>query len=99
MARTVFIVLIPFDGDSDLVLNKARENLPESDIFEIDSDKLAIAFDGTSRDLAEKIGILGSPTVSSGVTSPVSSGVVFPVSTYSGRADPALWEWLGSKIN
>jgi hypothetical protein len=91
MTRKIFIVLVPFGGDEDAVLEKAREALPASDIFVIDSDKFAVVSDGTSRDIAEKLGIRGEPVV--------SSGVVFPVSSYSGRADPALWEWLDSKLS
>jgi hypothetical protein len=89
MPRTIFIVIVPSSGDASSVFAKARGSLSAPDIFKIDHDKFAIAFDGTSRDLAEKLGFLGD--------SYISPGVVFPVSTYSGRADPALWEWLDAK--
>jgi hypothetical protein len=84
----VFIVLIT--GNEPAVAQKLREAVPESDWFEIADDKFAVAFDGTSRDLAEKIGIRGVPTL--------GSGIVFPITTYSGRADSALWEWLALKL-
>jgi hypothetical protein len=84
----VFIVLII--SNEHAVAQNLREAVPEGDWFEIGGDKFAVTFDGTSRDLAEKIGIRANPSV--------GSGIVFPITTYSGRADPALWEWLALKL-
>jgi hypothetical protein len=84
----VFIVLITSDEHD--VAQTLRGAVPKGDWFEIAGDKFAVTFDGTSRDLAEKIGIRANPSV--------GSGIVFPITTYSGRADPALWEWLSLKL-
>ena len=84
----VFILLIT--RNERAIAQKLREVVQESDLFEIAEDKFAIAFDGTSRDLAEKIGIRANPSI--------GAGIVFPITTYSGRSDPALWEWLNLKL-
>ena len=84
----VFILLVT--SNEQAVAQKLREVIPESDLFEIAEDKFAVAFEGTSRDLAEKVGIRSNPSI--------GGGIVFPVTTYSGRADPSLWEWLALKL-
>lgn len=70
---------------------RVREVIPAEDRFDLASDKWFISFDGTARELAEKIGVRGkTDTV-------VGSGLVLPVTTYSGRSSTALWEWLQNK--
>lgn len=86
----VFIVIVNSNGDA--VLEKLRTAVADPhDIFKIDKDKFAVAYSGTSRDLSEVAGIRSEPSI--------ASGIVFPITTYSGRADPALWEWLVNKMD
>lgn len=47
-----------------------------------------VAFDGTTQQLAEKLGIREGDS---------GTGLVTPISNYSGRASADLWEWF--KIN
>ena len=47
----------------------------------------------TTRQLATKIG-LGDESAEG-----ATSGIVMPVTTYWGRHDPELWEWIGIKQN
>jgi hypothetical protein len=85
----VFLVIVT--ANAEAVRQKLEQAFPGNEHFVIDEDKFTVAFDGVSRDVAEKLGIRGDE--------PVGSGVVFPITSYSGRADPALWEWLGMKIS
>jgi hypothetical protein len=68
------------------------EEFPASDRYRLKADVWVVDYDGTTRALAEKIGIRG--------TSPGgSTGVVFPVSNYSGRAATEFWEWMKIHMN
>lgn len=51
----------------------------------IKGDVWFVAFDGTTRELAESIGIRGGET---------SAGVVCPIAGYSGRLPKDAWDWL-----
>lgn len=62
----------------------------EADRYELASDKWFVVFDGISRDLAEKLKIRSEEFV--------STGLVMPVTSYSGRAPTGLWEWLKLKM-
>lgn len=84
----VFIVIVTKNADA--VRQKIEKEFPGNEHFRIDRDKFAVTFDGVSRDVAEKIGIRGETTI--------GSGIAFPITSYSGRADSALWEWLGNKL-
>lgn len=54
--------------------------------YEIKDDTWLVDYEGTTRELAERIGIrpIDSP----------SSGVVFPITNFSGKHRSDLWEWL-----
>ena len=53
--------------------------------LEFKKDCWLVAYEGTTRDLAIKLGIRPGTT---------GSGLVCSISTYSGRASPEVWEWL-----
>jgi hypothetical protein len=53
--------------------------------YTVNSDVWLVAFDGTTRQLAEELG------VRSGQTGP---GLVCAISGYSGRLPKEAWEWL-----
>ncbi|WP_146196928.1 hypothetical protein [Achromobacter pulmonis] len=69
------------------VAERLPEVIPdEGMIYKLANDKWFVVYDGISRELAEKLGMRGDPFI--------SSGLVLPVSSYSGRAPTDLWEWL-----
>ena len=89
MSKPVYFVVVL--SDVEAVRKRLREVVPEETmVFEVDEDKWFVSFDGISRDLAEKLGIRGEPNI--------GSGIVIPVTSYSGRANPALWEWLSLRM-
>ena len=53
--------------------------------LEIDEDVWLAAYDGTTRQLAEELGIRGGEA---------GSGIVCAISSYSGRQPTDVWEWL-----
>jgi hypothetical protein len=61
------------------------EKLPDNSYYEIKDDTWFISYYGTSRKLAEQLGIR---------TGTNGSGVVLLMEAYSGRASSDLWEWL-----
>lgn len=66
---------------------KLRELVPDDAMrYKLAHDKWFVSFDGITNDLAEKIGIRSDPYV--------GTGLVFPVSSYSGRAPTPVWDWL-----
>ena len=66
----------------------AIHNLPEGDFFDITHNSWVVSFDGTTRALAEHLGIRQGKT---------GSGVVAAISGYSGRATGDLWDWFKLK--
>lgn len=71
---------------------RARLNslIAEDDRYELAHDKWFVVYDGALRDLAEKAGVRGGDEQ-------IGAGIVLPVTTYSGRANTALWDWLRRK--
>jgi hypothetical protein len=53
--------------------------------YELRDDSWFLKFDGTTHGLGEALGIN---------TAAVGTGIVLPVTNYSGRASADLWEWL-----
>jgi hypothetical protein len=67
---------------------RAVQSDPEGGItscYELKPDTWFVAYDGTTRQLAEALGVRSGET---------GSGVVVSVENYSGRAGSDLWEWL-----
>lgn len=64
--------------------------IPEDDRFELAGDKWFVVYQGSARDLAESAGVRGGDDY-------VGTGLVLPVTTYSGRAPSDLWDWLRQK--
>jgi hypothetical protein len=84
----VFLVLAT--SNPDKIFEHLNRFVHNADVCKIDADKWMVSFHGTSKNLAEKIGIRGEAYV--------GTGLVVPVSRYSGRADSDLWEWLNLKM-
>jgi hypothetical protein len=89
MSNTIFFVAITKSPAEVEV--KLRELVKdESNIFKLASDKFYVSYDGLSKDIAEAIGIRGEPKI--------GSGIVMPITSYSGTAPTSLWEWLDRKM-
>lgn len=79
----VFVVHV--DRNAEEVASRIGQ-LPEEDSYRLAPNVWMIDHDGTTRALAEKIGIRGEQAV--------GAGIAFPISNYSGRASSDVWEWL-----
>lgn len=69
---------------------KVREEirkLPRGSTYELAENAWLVDFEGTTRGLAEAIGIRGRG-------SEEISGIAFPISNWSGRFTTDVWEWL-----
>lgn len=94
MAIYIVIPLIP----NSTALNTAVEeriSLP-SDRYKLQSDRgWLIKYEGTTIEASNHIGITGQPQ---GVSSPIGSAIIVPVSGYYGRGPTDMWEWLKTKL-
>jgi hypothetical protein len=72
------------------VRERVESIIAADDRFDLASDKWMVSYEGTARELAEKVGIRGGDDR-------IGTGLALPVTTYSGRAPSALWEWLSKK--
>lgn len=89
MPASVFFVTAL--SDAAKVKERLKSLIPnDDDRYELASDKWFVAYDGAARELAEKAGIRGGDER-------IGTGLALPITTYSGRAAPALWEWLAKK--
>ncbi len=61
------------------------EKLPEHSYYEVKDDTWLVSYEGTTRQLAELLGIRNGKS---------GSGLVLLTSAYSGRASDDTWEWL-----
>lgn len=91
MAGSIFFVTSLKTGKASALAERLKSLIPDDDDrYELASDKWMVFYDGTARDLAEKSGVRGGEEA-------IGTGLVLPVTTYSGRAPGELWEWLGKK--
>ncbi len=88
MAGSVYFVTAL--SEAPKVKERLKGLIPAENLFELASDRWMVAFDGPAQDLAEKAGVRGGDEK-------VGTGLVLPVTTYSGRAPSALWDWLRAK--
>ena len=78
-------VVVPFRGREKIGTAIKKAKLPVYEYDGEDSHVFFVSYGGTTQDLSEKVGLKGRRE---------ASGVVLPVSNYSGFASPDLWEWL-----
>ena len=77
------------DADSFTDLKQQIEtSIPEGKYYELNETVWMVEYEGTTRDLAQKLLIAGGAN---------SSAVVYRVSNYSGHASPFIWEWLKAR--
>ena len=75
--------------DSDARIEEALKAQFPTDIYAIGRGQWLVAFEGTARELFERI----SPG-----ESPFAGTVVFGVGGYFGRASRDMWEWIANKL-
>lgn len=78
------IFMVMSSRDPDKLAEKISKSGYEN--FKIKSDSWFVSADGTTREVAEKLGIRGGET---------GPGIVCLVESYSGRLPKEAWEWLG----
>lgn len=66
-------------------IETALESVAPDDFYALKDDVWLVAFEGTTQQLAEKLGIRDGKN---------GTGLVAPIGNYSGRASTDLWEWL-----
>jgi len=66
-------------------IRREVEKLPEHSFYELTDDSWLVAYEGTTRQLAERLGIRSGDA---------GSGLVIQAAAYSGRASNDLWDWL-----
>ena len=83
-------VFVVFDiSETEVVDGRVHEHYP-GNYHKTPYGSLFIATkDETTQNVGEKLG-MGEENL--------SSGIVVPVSAYWGRANPAMWEWIGVKL-
>lgn len=81
----MFIVVATKGADR---VREAVTNFPDNSYYELRPDTWLVSYEGTTRKLAEDLGII------QGVN---GSGLVAPISGYSGRGPSDMWEWLKVK--
>lgn len=64
------------------------------DVYKLQSDVWLVAGHGTAKDVCLKLKITSDQEPDPTKT----VAVVFPTDGYYGRADPALWQWIQSRL-
>jgi hypothetical protein len=88
MAESVYFVIALTEALK--VGERLKGLIPDDDRYELGNDKWMVAYDGPAQDLAEKAGVRSGEER-------VGTGLVLPVTTYSGRAPSNLWDWFRRK--
>ena len=82
MPNQGFVVISTKNADA---VREEVYRFPDLKAYELKDDTWFVSYDGTTRELAEKIGIRQGR---------IGSGVVILVGAYAGYASTDLWEWL-----
>lgn len=85
-------IAVPLTVTSNALNAAVAHHIEPSDRYPLQNDRgWLIKFDGTSIELSNHIGITGQEP---GVSSPIGSAIIVPISTYYGRGPSDMWEWL-----
>jgi hypothetical protein len=87
-SRTAIFVFIP-DAISERLNNLVREKFGKAS-YSLPRGNWLIAYQGTSQQLTEELQITGVGD---------ASGIIMSISSYWGRTNPAVWEWLKQYIS
>jgi hypothetical protein len=82
MATQIFVVIAKTGVPA---IGEALKNVAPEGTYSIKDDAWLVQFEGTSQDLAEKLGIRDAKN---------GTGIVMPITNYSGRGPLDMWEWL-----
>ena len=85
-------VVIAINGPSETE-QRINQSFKEEDWFVLKDGVWLVDYEGTTRQLAEKLEL--NKTIE-GVTP--HTGVVFAISNYFGLAAPDTWEWLNARV-
>jgi len=85
----VFVV-VPDNPSAIPFIERISEVIPPGKAFRLPAGQWMISFEGTSRELSEKLGFNDE--------NPSTVGVVFGINSYWGRASGDVWEWLSQKM-
>jgi hypothetical protein len=69
---------------------RIKSLISDEDIFPLASNQWMVKYEGTTQELAEKAGVRSGEDF-------IGKGIVLSVTTYSGRANTELWDWLKAK--
>ncbi|HEY1836390.1 MAG TPA: hypothetical protein VGG36_01935 [Rhizomicrobium sp.] len=83
MSSQIFVVIAT--SNSQKIAEALETTASDGGHYLIKEGTWFAQFDGTSQELAEKLGIRDASN---------GTGVVTPVSNYSGRGATDMWEWL-----
>ena len=88
---TVFAVILPTPQAA--VVEKLKQEFA-NEFLEISSTSWLVSGQGTTEEIIRRLGVFdrSNPTASLG------NAIAIPVTTYFGRASPAIWEFLKTKI-
>lgn len=84
-------LVTPF-ADPDALARGVEDAISEHDRYLLKSGGWLIRFDGTSRELSDKIGITNA------TQNPVGSALVVGVAGYYGKAPNDMWEWIKTRL-
>jgi hypothetical protein len=88
MAKNLYFVVALTEAQK--VRERIQSVIAESDRYELAVDKWFVSYDGVGQDLAETAGIRSGDQR-------LGTGLVMPITTYSGRAPTTLWDWLKTR--
>ena len=88
MANKVFFLTA--HSNADEVRERVNTLFSDENRYDLPGDQWMVVFEGTTQELAEKAGIRGGDDR-------LGTGLALSVTTYSGRANTGLWEWLKGK--
>ena len=87
---SIFVVISPMPSNTKLQAT-IKEKYP-NDYYELHQNQWLVSSEGTTRELSEALGINDKNAAK--YTGPA---IVFAISSYWGRANTDIWEWL--KVN
>lgn len=87
MAKQLFFVTAL--SNAHAVKEKIEAQVPAEFRYELANNQWVVYVEGTSAELANSFGVKEDPHV--------GTGIVFPLSSYAGRAPATLWEWIKAR--
>lgn len=89
---TVFAILLPSPEPRVVAAIKAAY---PNDHFSINETQWLVSSNGTAIDLCAKIGVFDAKNPAAPST---GNAVIFATSSYFGRAQATIWDWLKAKL-